>query len=106
MSTAPGHQVPFDRGDGDVGHQVPFHGGDGDVGDRDGNVGDGDGDVGDGDGDVGHQVPFDAGDRDGVVCGDVGDGGVCVILVMAMVMVMFDGYIFTRASSSLGVLVE
>ena len=83
MSTAPGHQVPFNRGDGDgsVGHQVPFHGGDGDVGDRDG--------------DVGHQVPFDAGDddvgdRDGEVCGGVGDGGVRVIMVMAMVLVMFD----------------
>ena len=54
MSTAPGHQVPFDRGDGDVGHQVPF----------------------------------DA--VDGGVCSDVSDGGVCVMLVMAMAMVMFD----------------
>ena len=76
MSTAPGHQVPFDRGDGDVGHQVPLHGGDGD-----------------GDGDFGHQVPFDAGDgdvgdRDGEVFSDVDDGGVRVML--AMVMAMFD----------------
>ena len=55
MSTAPGHQVSFDRGDVDVGHQVPFDAGDGDVG-----------------------------DRDGEVCSDVSDGGVRVMLVMAM----------------------